>query len=74
MGILLYHPRIMHNAENKSTHFYCFTWRNDEYIIAVPEGSEENQEFEVYNFTGNGGVTLAMYNTDEVGVDGFFFC
>lgn len=25
----------------------------------------EKQEFEVYNFTGEGGVALAMYNTDE---------
>jgi isocitrate dehydrogenase len=30
------------------------------------EGQEEQVELEVYNFTGAGGVALAMYNTDEV--------
>ncbi|KAJ3694622.1 hypothetical protein LUZ60_010102 [Juncus effusus] len=29
------------------------------------EGKEENVELEVFNFTGAGGVALAMYNTDE---------
>jgi hypothetical protein len=33
---------------------------------AVPEGQDEKTELEVYNFTGAGGVALAMYNTDEV--------
>lgn len=33
---------------------------------AVPEGSDEKTEMEVYNFTGAGGVALSMYNTDEV--------
>lgn len=33
---------------------------------AVPEGSGETTELEVYNFTGEGGVALSMYNTDEV--------
>lgn len=32
----------------------------------VPEGQGEETEFEVFNFTGEGGVSLAMYNTDEV--------
>ncbi|KAG6385809.1 hypothetical protein SASPL_154690 [Salvia splendens] len=32
---------------------------------AVPEGSGETTELEVYNFTGEGGVALSMYNTDE---------
>ncbi|KAL3638388.1 hypothetical protein CASFOL_017759 [Castilleja foliolosa] len=31
----------------------------------MPEGKDEKTEFEVYNFTGAGGVALAMYNTDE---------
>lgn len=35
----------------------CFT---------APSGHEEPKELEVYNFTGAGGVGLAMYNTDEV--------
>jgi hypothetical protein len=30
------------------------------------EGKEEQVELEVFNFTGAGGVALAMYNTDEV--------
>jgi isocitrate dehydrogenase len=30
------------------------------------EGNEEQVELEVFNFTGAGGVGLAMYNTDEV--------
>lgn len=35
-------------------------------FYAVPEGSGETTELEVYNFTGEGGVALSMYNTDEV--------
>lgn len=35
-------------------------------LFAVPEGSNEKTEYEVYNFTGTGGVALSMYNTDEV--------
>ncbi|KAM5575281.1 hypothetical protein ABKV19_014299 [Rosa sericea] len=31
----------------------------------LPDGSNEKQEFEVFNFTGAGGVALSMYNTDE---------
>lgn len=38
----------------------CMTW------YAVPDGSNEKREFEVFNFTGAGGVALSMYNTDEV--------
>ncbi|KAL8160167.1 hypothetical protein V2J09_001704 [Rumex salicifolius] len=34
-------------------------------LVFVPEGDNEKQELEVYNFTGNGGVALSMYNTDE---------
>lgn len=34
-------------------------------MLAVVEG-QETQEIEVFNFTGAGGVALAMYNTDEV--------
>lgn len=30
------------------------------------EGQEEEIQLEVYNFTGAGGVSLSMYNTDEV--------
>lgn len=33
---------------------------------AVPEGSGETIDLEVYKFTGEGGVALSMYNTDEV--------
>lgn len=36
---------------------------------AVPDGSNEKREFEVFNFTGAGGVALSMYNTDEVKLD-----
>jgi len=36
-------------------------------ILVVPEGQGEKTELEVFNFTGEGGVSLAMYNTDEVG-------
>lgn len=35
-------------------------------MIVVPEGQGEKTEFEVFNFTGAGGVALSMYNTDEV--------
>ncbi|KAL3355121.1 hypothetical protein AABB24_019290 [Solanum stoloniferum] len=34
-------------------------------LVFVPEGTDEKTEFEVYNFTGAGGVALSMYNTDE---------
>ncbi|GAB2212455.1 hypothetical protein Droror1_Dr00020421 [Drosera rotundifolia] len=34
-------------------------------LVYVPEGKDEKTELEVYNFTGNGGVALSMYNTDE---------
>ena len=34
--------------------------------FAVPDGSNEKKELEVYKFTGAGGVALSMYNTDEV--------
>ncbi|KAG9129198.1 hypothetical protein Leryth_006401 [Lithospermum erythrorhizon] len=34
-------------------------------LVFVPEGGDEKTEFEVYNFTGAGGVALSMYNTDE---------
>lgn len=36
-------------------------------ILVVPEGQGEKTELEVFDFTGEGGVSLAMYNTDEVG-------
>lgn len=42
-------------------------------ILSVPEGSDEKTEFEVYNFTGAGGVALSMYNTDEVCLQLFGF-
>lgn len=35
-------------------------------MFAEPSGSSQKTEFEVFNFTGAGGVALAMYNTDEV--------
>lgn len=35
-------------------------------FLAVPDGKDEKTELEVYNFTGEGGVALSMYNTDEV--------
>ena len=38
----------------------------DSAIFVVPEGQGEKTELEVFNFTGEGGVSLAMYNTDEV--------
>ena len=31
----------------------------------VPEGGGEAQEWTVYNFEGDGGVAMSMYNTDE---------
>lgn len=31
----------------------------------TPEGGGEAQTFEVYNFAGEGGVAMSMYNTDE---------
>lgn len=34
-------------------------------LVFVPEGKDEKTEMEVYKFTGNGGVALSMYNTDE---------
>ncbi|KAK7857539.1 isocitrate dehydrogenase [nadp] [Quercus suber] len=34
-------------------------------LVFVPEGKDEKTELEVYNFTGAGGVAIAMYNTDE---------
>lgn len=40
---------------------------------AVPDGCGEKTEFEVFNFTGAGGVALSMYNTDEVHIPPFFF-
>jgi len=33
---------------------------------AVPENGGETTELEVYDFKGDGGIALAMYNTDEV--------
>ena len=47
-------------------HFLYFT------ILVFSEGKEEEVELEVFNFTGDGGVALAMYNTDEVHVSLFF--
>lgn len=32
----------------------------------LAEGKDETVDLEVFNFTGAGGVALAMYNTDEV--------
>ncbi|XP_048422278.1 isocitrate dehydrogenase [NADP]-like [Pyrus x bretschneideri] len=34
-------------------------------LVFAPEGKDEKTELEVYNFTAEGGVALAMYNTDE---------
>ncbi|CDY46358.1 BnaAnng08060D [Brassica napus] len=34
-------------------------------LIFEPSGPSRKTEFEVFNFTGAGGVALAMYNTDE---------
>jgi hypothetical protein len=48
--------------------FFCF------WVSAVPEtGGGETQEFEVYDFTGAGGVGITMYNTDEVHLFEFLF-
>ncbi len=48
--------------------FFCF------WVSAVPEtGGGETQEFEVYDFTGAGGVGITMYNTDEVHSFEFLF-
>ncbi|XP_021299448.1 isocitrate dehydrogenase [NADP]-like isoform X2 [Herrania umbratica] len=34
-------------------------------LIFVPDTSDEKMELEVFNFKGDGGVALSMYNTDE---------
>ncbi|PHT65847.1 Isocitrate dehydrogenase [NADP] [Capsicum annuum] len=34
-------------------------------LVFVPEGTDQKIKFEVYNFTGAGGVALSMYKTDE---------
>ncbi|XP_068323346.1 isocitrate dehydrogenase [NADP]-like [Pyrus communis] len=34
-------------------------------MIFVPDGPNEKTEWEVYKFTGAGGIALSMYNTDE---------
>ncbi|XP_021681894.2 isocitrate dehydrogenase [NADP] isoform X2 [Hevea brasiliensis] len=34
-------------------------------LVFVPDGCGEKTEFEVFKFTGAGGVALSMYNTDE---------
>eukprot|EP00245_Coleochaete_scutata_P006382 TRINITY_DN2080_c0_g1_i1.p1 TRINITY_DN2080_c0_g1~~TRINITY_DN2080_c0_g1_i1.p1 ORF type:complete len:477 (+),score=110.03 TRINITY_DN2080_c0_g1_i1:188-1432(+) len=34
-------------------------------LVFVPEGKTEKVELDVYDFKGDGGVALAMYNTDE---------
>ncbi|XP_007022795.2 PREDICTED: isocitrate dehydrogenase [NADP] isoform X1 [Theobroma cacao] len=34
-------------------------------LIFVPDASDEKMELEVFNFKGDGGVALSMYNTDE---------
>lgn len=34
-------------------------------MIFIPEGGGEPTEWEVYNFEGEGGVAMSMYNTDE---------
>jgi hypothetical protein len=39
--------------------FSCF-------FVLLAEGKDETVDLEVFNFTGAGGVALAMYNTDEV--------
>jgi hypothetical protein len=55
-------------SENSLFFFFCF-WAS-----AVPEtGGGETQEFEVYDFTGAGGVGITMYNTDEVHSFEFLF-
>ncbi|PRQ54730.1 putative isocitrate dehydrogenase (NADP(+)) [Rosa chinensis] len=34
-------------------------------LLFVPEGKDEMTELELHNFTGEGGVAIAMHNTDE---------
>ncbi|KAG4947688.1 hypothetical protein AAZX31_15G249100 [Glycine max] len=34
-------------------------------LVFAPSGNEGIKELEVYNFTGDGGIALSMYNTDE---------
>ncbi|KAH9676878.1 peroxisomal NADP dependent isocitrate dehydrogenase [Citrus sinensis] len=34
-------------------------------LVFVPDGLNQKTEWEVYSFTGAGGVALSMYNTDE---------
>ncbi|XP_048429668.1 isocitrate dehydrogenase [NADP]-like [Pyrus x bretschneideri] len=34
-------------------------------LVFVPDGPNEKTEWEVYSFTGAGGIALFMYNTDE---------
>ena len=48
------------------SHLLVFSHFSFIFHSAVPEGQDEKTELEVYNFTGAGGVALAMYNTDEV--------
>jgi hypothetical protein len=36
------------------------------FFVQLAEGKDETVDLEVFNFTGAGGVALAMYNTDEV--------
>lgn len=38
-------------------------------MFAEPSGSSWKKEFEIFNFTCDGGVALAMYNTDEVDIN-----
>lgn len=50
-------------------HVSVFAVTFENYFVefhAVPEGKDEKTELEVYDFTGEGGVAIAMYNTDEV--------
>lgn len=47
-------------------HLFVIKFTYDSIILVVPEGQNQPTEFEVFNFTGEGGVSLAMYNTDEV--------
>jgi hypothetical protein len=63
-SVLSISKRIKSLRSNKfevSYKFFFFFLR-----FAAPDGHEETKELEVYNFTGAGGVALAMYNTDEV--------
>ncbi|PIN18497.1 Isocitrate dehydrogenase (NADP(+)) [Handroanthus impetiginosus] len=34
-------------------------------LVFLPEGKDEKTELEVFNFSGDGGVALSMYNTDQ---------